>query len=170
MTVRLRPLGPGDLDRVDELEPQLFGRAAWSRAAYVEELRAPGRRYVAAEAPDGALVGYAGIALARECEVMTVGVDRAWQRQGIGAALVDALLDAAREASARRVYLEVRASDEGAQRLYRRAGFRPVGRRRGYYQPEGEDAVVMRLDLDHPGAPAPADEGAPAAGRREENR
>jgi [ribosomal protein S18]-alanine N-acetyltransferase len=41
------------------------------------------------------------------------------------------------------VLLEVRADNEPAQRLYRRRGFTEIGRRRGYYQPSGADAVVM---------------------------
>ena len=45
------------------------------------------------------------------------------------------------------VDLEVRASNEAALRLYRRAGFRAIGRRRGYYADPIEDAVLLRLDL-----------------------
>jgi [ribosomal protein S18]-alanine N-acetyltransferase len=165
MDVRLRPLRLDDLDRVMELEDQLFGPGAWGRGAYVEELTvAPGRTYVAAvvDAEDGErLVGYAGLAAAEEAQVMTVGVDADYRRRGIGARLVDALLAAAREDGARTVLLEVRASDEGAQRLYRRAGFEPVGRRRRYYQAEREDAVVMRARL----TPSPGPVGTEGAGR-----
>ena len=165
MDVRLRPLRLDDLDRVMELEDQLFGAGAWGRGAYVEELTvAPGRTYVAAvvDTDEGErLVGYAGLAAADEAQVMTVGVDAAYRRRGIGARLVDALLAAAREHGARTVLLEVRASDEGAQRLYRRAGFQPVGRRRHYYQAEREDAVVMRARL----TPSPGPVGTEGAGR-----
>lgn len=150
-SIALRPLLGGDLDRVEVLEDELFGDGAWPRAAYEAELATPGRRYLAAVDADGRMVGYAGIALGEDAEVMTIGVNRPWQRHGIGARLLAALLDEARRARARRVFLEVRASDAGAQRLYARAGFRPVGLRRGYYQPENADAVVMRLDLDRPG-------------------
>ena len=47
---------------------------------------------------------------------------------------------------ARAVSLEVRVSNWGAQRLYSRFGFRPVGIRKNYYQETGEDAVVMWVD------------------------
>jgi ribosomal-protein-alanine N-acetyltransferase len=145
--IRLRPLAFRDLDRVMELEADLFPFSPWSREMYEAELGAPDRCYVAAVAPDGQVVGYAGIGLGADAEIMTVGVAGPWRRRGVGARLVESLLEAARDARARRVFLEVRADDEGAQRLYRRAGFRSVGLRRGYYQPEGRDAVVMRLDL-----------------------
>jgi hypothetical protein len=58
------------------------------------------------------------------------------------------------------VFLEVRADNERAQRLYRWWGFTEVGIRRGYYQPSGTDAIVMRLDL--PAAASPAAPGSPA--------
>ncbi|MFD1506603.1 ribosomal-protein-alanine N-acetyltransferase [Georgenia yuyongxinii] len=148
--VRLRPLTTADLGRVLELEPQLFGAGAWSRGTYIEELAAAGRTYVAAviEA-DGAerLVGYAGVAAGEEAQVMTVGVAAGYRRRGIGTRLLDALVRTAAEEGARSMLLEVRASDEGAQALYARAGFVPIGRRRNYYLAEREDAVVMRKVL-----------------------
>lgn len=140
----LRPLVPADLDRVMELEPILFGRGAWSRRAYDEELRTEGRTYVAADA-GGLLVGYAGLAGGDEAQVMTVGVDPAFRCRGIGAQLLDALLALAGEEGARSILLEVRAGDPVARRLYERAGFAEIGRRRRYYG--SEDAVVMRLQL-----------------------
>lgn len=161
-TVRLRPVDLGDLDRVGELEVELFGSGAWSRAAYEDELVAPGRRYLAAVDESGTIVGYAGIALAPDSEVMTVGVGGAWRRRGIGTRLLDALLAAAREVRARRVFLEVRTTDVGARRMYERAGFRAVGLRRGYYQPDGGDALVMCLELR--GAPPAGTAVLPPAG------
>jgi len=142
--VTLRPLREEDLDRVMELEAELFGRGAWSREVYLAELALPGRYYVAAE-EDGVLVGYAGIALGEDCEVMTVGVAAASRGRGVGAALLTDLLDRARAARARHVFLEVRSGNDAAQRLYRRAGFEEIGTRPRYYG--DEDAVVMRLRL-----------------------
>ena len=160
--VRLRPLTVADLERVVELERDLFGRDAWSREVYLTELAFPGRYYVAAvEAGagagseddagasgadvDGTLVGYAGIALAEDAEVMTVGVVPERRGRGIGALLVDDLVTRARDARVRRVFLEVRAGNESARRLYERAGFRSIGTRPRYYG--DEDAVAMRLVL-----------------------
>ncbi|WP_127126574.1 ribosomal protein S18-alanine N-acetyltransferase [Georgenia sp. SYP-B2076] len=154
---RLRPLTRADLDRVMELEPQLFGAGAWTRGVYVDELTTPGRTYVAAvvDRPDGTeiMVGYAGLAAGDEAQVMTVGVDPAFRRRGIATQLLEALLRAARAERARSVLLEVRASDAGAQRLYARAGFTPIGVRRNYYAVEREDAVVMRATLGRRGRP-----------------
>ena len=155
--VRLRELTDADLDRVAELEPELFGAASWSRRTYADELRAPERHYVAAVDALGDVVGYAGVAVGADSEVMTIGVVDGWRRAGIGTRLLAELLAYARAARSRRVFLEVRASSLGAQLLYERAGFRRVAVRRGYYQPEGADAVIMRLDLRPAGRPVGAE-------------
>src|SRR5699024_5244136 len=118
------------------------------RATYAAELAHPGRRYVVVDR-EGEVAGYAGIDLAEQANVMTVGVAAGHRRQGLGRALMQTLLDHARAARSREVLLEVRADDSGAQSLYAALGFAPIGRRRGYYQ--GVDAITMRLHLRGPG-------------------
>ncbi len=153
----LRAMGPEDLDEVIALEPELFGAGAWSRGVYEEELTRADRYYVVVTDP--AVVGYAGLALGVEATVMTIGVAAEHRRQGHGRTMLAALLDRARATGAESVFLEVRAHDDGAQALYASFGFAPLGVRRGYYQPEGADALVMRLVLASP-TPGPGPVGA----------
>lgn len=142
-----RPLTDADLPRLIGLETELFGAGAWSAGMIAEELAGPGRWYVGAEA-DGRLIGYAGLWFDGDItQVMTIGVDAAAQRGGIGAALLEALVARSRELGAEAVLLEVRVDNEAAIALYRRAGFEILGRRRRYYQPEDVDAWTMRLVL-----------------------
>jgi ribosomal-protein-alanine N-acetyltransferase len=155
MTVTLRPMTSDDLPSVMRLEEELFAPDTWTEAMYRDELsRGDTRFYVVAEfdvsgdedEPDGppVTVGYGGlIAYDDEAHVATLGVTAALQGEGIGSMLLDALLA---EADTRSpvVLLEVRADNEAAQHLYRRRGFVEIGRRRGYYQPSGADAVVMK--------------------------
>jgi [ribosomal protein S18]-alanine N-acetyltransferase len=155
MTVTLRPMTLDDLPAVMRLEEELFAPDTWTEAMYRDELsRGDTRYYVVAEfdvtgdedAPDAppVTVGYGGlIAYDDEAHVATLGVTSALQGEGIGALLLDALLAEADKRSPV-VLLEVRADNEAAQRLYRRRGFVEIGRRRGYYQPSGADAVVMK--------------------------
>jgi ribosomal-protein-alanine N-acetyltransferase len=146
MSARLRPMRLADLDAVLELEEQLFAPDTWTRAMYRDELsRTDTRSYLVAE--DGErVVGYAGlIAYDDEAHVATIGVAPDRQGEGIGAALLDALLAEADRRSPV-VLLEVRADNEVAQGLYRRRGFAEIGRRPRYYQPSGTDAVVMRRE------------------------
>lgn len=142
---RLRPMRLADLPTVMELEEELFAPDTWTAAMYRDELaQTDTRHYLVAE--DGEqVVGYAGlIAYDDEAHVATIGVAGARQGQGIGALLLDALLAEADRRGSPVVLLEVRAANELAQGLYRRRGFAEIGRRRGYYQPSGEDAVVMK--------------------------
>jgi ribosomal-protein-alanine N-acetyltransferase len=95
------------------------------------------------------LVGYAGIArLGRtspfEYEIHTIGVDPAYQRHGIGRAMMDRLLAWTEPGSA--VFLEVRTDNEPAITLYRSLGFGTVGVRKRYYRASGADAYTMRRD------------------------
>ena len=147
MSVRLRPMRLADLPAVLALEEELFAPDTWTAAMYRDELaRTDTRWYLVAE-DDGAVVGYAGlIAYPDEAHVATIGVAPARQGEGIGAQLLDALLAEADRRSPV-VLLEVRADNELAQGLYRRRGFAEIGRRRGYYQPSGADAVVMKREL-----------------------
>jgi ribosomal-protein-alanine N-acetyltransferase len=136
-----------DLPAVLELEEQLFAPDTWTAAMYRDELaRTDTRSYLVAEDGDR-IVGYAGlIAYTDEAHVSTIGVAPDRQGEGIGARLLDALLTEADRRSPV-VLLEVRADNELAQGLYRRRGFAEIGRRRGYYQPSGADAVVMKREL-----------------------
>ncbi|WP_281186216.1 ribosomal protein S18-alanine N-acetyltransferase [Actinomadura kijaniata] len=144
--VLLRPMTEADLPAVHALERELFPEDAWSMEMLREELadQPRTRHYVVAEA-DGGIVGYAGLAVAADQgDVQTIGVRADQRGKGLGAALLTALLDEAAKRGADEVFLEVRADNPAARRLYERFGFERVGLRKRYYQPSGVDAVVMR--------------------------
>jgi [ribosomal protein S18]-alanine N-acetyltransferase len=147
VTVTLRDMTPADLPAVLAMEEELFAPDTWTAAMYRDELRRTDtRHYLVAE--DGAgVIGYAGlIAYPEEAHIATIGVTGARQGEGIGARLLDTLLAEA-DTRSHVVLLEVRADNEAAQALYRRRGFTEIGRRRGYYQPSGTDAVVMSREV-----------------------
>ena len=146
--VTIGALTPADAERCAELEAQLFdGDDPWPAAAFNRELASKHNHYVAART-HGTLIGYAGISrLGRkppfEYEVHTIGVDAAYQGQGIGRRLLDELL---KFADGGVVYLEVRTDNEVAIALYRGRGFEQVGLRRRYYRVSGADAYMMRRE------------------------
>ena len=78
---------------------------------------------------------------------MTLAVASDHWGLGIGSALLEALITEAARRDCTWVFLEVRTDNSRAQRLYRRYGFTEIGIRRGYYQPSGADALVMRRDV-----------------------
>ena len=96
---------------------------------------------------DREVVGYGGlICYGEEAHVTNVAVDPERQREKIGTRVLHDLIMAAVDMNAEAVSLEVRVTNWGAQRLYARFGFRPVGIRKNYYQEIGEDALIMWLD------------------------
>jgi ribosomal-protein-alanine N-acetyltransferase len=145
----LRVMTPADLDAVLALELELFGEESWSRPMLEGELaQQPASRHYLVAQQAGMLIGYAGLLAAGiQADVVTIAVTGSRQGQGTGAALLAALLAEARRRRCREVFLEVRVDNLRAQQLYRSRGFAEIGVRRGYYQPSGADALVMRLDL-----------------------
>lgn len=140
-----------DVTAAHVLEEQLFGDP-WTEAMFWSELAGvPGsRHYVVAVDGRDDLVGYAGLyAIGSDADVQTVAVAPSQQGTGVGGALLDHLLTEARRRGCSRVTLEVRADNETAQGLYARRGFERIGIRRGYYPPDGADAVVMQVRLRH---------------------
>jgi [ribosomal protein S18]-alanine N-acetyltransferase len=141
-------LTPADAQRCADLEAQLFdGDDPWPAAAFNRELASAHNHYVGARVAD-TLIGYAGISrLGRtppfEYEVHTIGVDSAYQGQGIGRRLLGELLAFAGGGV---VYLEVRTDNEVAIALYHSEGFTQIGVRRRYYRVSGADAYTMRRE------------------------
>jgi ribosomal-protein-alanine N-acetyltransferase len=147
--VTLRPMRWWDVETLLPLERDLFGPDAWSAETWWGELAQVGSRgaarwYVVACDEADAILGYAGTSVnGSEAEVMTIAVARHAQGGGLGARLLEALLQNACERGAAQMLLEVRADNEAAQRLYARHGFEQVARRRGYYG--DTDGLIMRL-------------------------
>ncbi len=148
MTVRIEPLAAADVERVAELESQLFdGDSPWPVDAFRRVVGRSDSHYVTARIDDK-IVGYAGLVLLGtpvnpESEIHTIAVDPAHQRRGIGAALLAELLARA-GAHGGPVFLEVRTDNEPALTMYVRNGFQILSTRKGYYQHAGADAYTMK--------------------------
>jgi ribosomal-protein-alanine N-acetyltransferase len=143
--MKVRDLTLDDLPAVMELEHLLFTDEAWSEETYRGELvdRSDTRRYVAVD-HDGVLAGWAGLsAVGGQGDVLTIGVRPDLQGRGIGSALLTALLEEAAVRGCAEIFLDVRADNDRARRLYERFGFTAIGVRKRYYQPSGVDAIVM---------------------------
>ncbi|MEG3635735.1 ribosomal protein S18-alanine N-acetyltransferase [Micromonospora palythoicola] len=137
------------IDEVLPIEADLFGAEQWSAPMFWNEL-AHGHFYRVATDGEGAVLGYAGLAVAPpdEAWVQNIAVRRDAQRRGIGRLLLEALLAETTRLGVRAVLLEVAADNAPAQRLYATYGFEPIGVRRGYYQPSNTDALVMQRIQD----------------------
>lgn len=147
MSIRLATAD--DLDAIMAIERSSFPSDAWSEAAMAAELASPHGTYLLVE-EGGRILGYGGVRVVRgaaDADIQTIALDAAARGVGRGRALLVALLERARDAGARTVFLEVRADNPVAQGLYLREGFTVTGRRPRYYQPDDVDALIMQLDL-----------------------
>lgn len=149
--LRFRRVGEADLPRIMEIEAAGFLHP-WSEQMLRTELAHAWSVVLAAV--DGApgperLLGYVIFWLVHdEVHVLNVATAPEARRRGVGRALMEQAAEHGRRRACRLVTLEVRRSNAAAQALYRAMGFRQVGVRPGYYAEEGEDAIVMTLDLD----------------------
>jgi ribosomal-protein-alanine N-acetyltransferase len=134
------------LAEVAALEQSVFELDPWTPEMFWSELAHGDSRHYLIARTAGRIVGYAGLAVAGdEAYIQTIGVEPGHRGRGVGARLMVALLREARRRGAHSCGLEVRTENRAAQALYARLGFVNVGLRRGYYQPSGGDAYVMRV-------------------------
>jgi ribosomal-protein-alanine N-acetyltransferase len=147
-----------------------------SQSAYKQDLDNPSIRYVVAckekhvpESPGQAMpkppwfkrlfsygrrlntpeniVGFSGFwMMMKEAHIIAIGVRNGYRRLGIGEGLLIATIELAQVVNANIVTLEVRASNEVAQELYKKYGFQVAGKRLKYYSSDGEDAMIMSTD------------------------
>jgi len=137
-----------DIPQVLAIERDLFP-VPWSEDAFLLEVTSPriSRSFVAEM--EGKVVGYlVSWFVEDEVHLVNIAVARSHQRRGIGSALLGHLLSLALVEGQAFVTLEVRVSNRRAQRFYERFRFRSVALRKGYYTDNGEDALVMELDLE----------------------
>jgi [ribosomal protein S18]-alanine N-acetyltransferase len=139
-----------DVPTVQEIERHIFS-TPWPRNAYYRELASRNSAYYVVlrrdvrQAPE--IVGYGGMwRMYDEAHVTTIGVRQDLQHQGYGRIIFAGLVQAAYDMGAKWITLEVRASNDHAMLMYEGYGFKVIGRRKGYYTDNGEDAIVMWSD------------------------
>lgn len=145
-----------DIPKVLALEKSIAEAPHWAEAAYaaaIDSREDPYLRrclFVAVQEP--AVIGFAvGNLTADVAELESVAVALTARRGGVGKALCEAVIQWSRSQNAASIELEVRAAGEPATALYDSLGFRPIGRRPGYYSHPVDDALLMRLDLSKGG-------------------
>ena len=163
--VVIRRMRPEDVPAVAAIEARTFARP-WSEESFRHELeRNVAARYLVAE-EDGNVIGYAGAwIILDESHITNIAVLEGFRGRGIGKQLTKALLQYLSNLGASYATLEVRVSNERAQCLYRSMGFVSVGKRKRYYEDNGEDAYLMvcehmpEAEADFSEEPWPAAEG-----------
>ncbi len=147
--MRVRAATLADIGILMAIEQESPTAAHWQEAQYRAALQ-PGAvpERVSLVLEEGAVLGFiVARVLEEEWEIENVVVTNLERRRGLGARLVNELLERARTRGARSIFLEVRESNEAARRLYTKSGFVPAGRRKGYYADPAEDALLFRYSF-----------------------
>ena len=134
-----------DVPAISRIERDSFDDP-WSADAITKDVTAGRGVYVAVALCGDERAGYGEIrSVAGEAQIYQIAVAPEFRRDGIGEAILRHLIETAEKDGCTLVTLEVRDGNKAAMELYRKLGFREVGRRKGYYN--GADAVLMDLDL-----------------------
>lgn len=136
-----------DIDQVLSVEEQSF-TLPWRREAFENELMINQfAKYLLLE-KDNEVIGYCGLWLIMdEAHITNIAIVPGHRGQKLGLTLMEKVLKLAKEAGAKTVTLEVRVSNDIARSLYRKLGFLEGGIRKNYYSDNGEDALVMWVNL-----------------------
>jgi ribosomal-protein-alanine N-acetyltransferase len=147
MEAGFEPMSDARLDEVVAIERRAYGHP-WTRGNFADSLRSGYEAQLLTVGTDviGYFVAMQGV---DEVHLLNITVDPAYQCQGWGRVLLDALALWARAQHAQWLWLEVRTSNARAQQVYHRYGYRRVGERRNYYPADKgrEDAIVMSYKL-----------------------
>ena len=144
--IRIRRMELTDLDEVVDLENHTFAMP-WSRESFEQELtRNVAARYLVADL-NGHVIGYAGAwIILDESHITNIAIAEAYRGNGYGKILTSSLMQYLSNLGAAYATLEVRVSNERAQNLYKGLGFVAIGKRKKYYEDNGEDAYLMVCD------------------------
>lgn len=144
--VTIHPVTKADLGELLDLERASFPHP-WCEEHFLNEILSPHSFPLMARLEHGSCAGYICPTLVLdEGQILNIAVKPSCRGKGIGRMLLDAAFDQFRKKGAASVYLEVRPSNAIAISLYTRCGFTAIGRRKAYYE-NGEDAVVMKYEL-----------------------
>ncbi|MDW7672982.1 MAG: ribosomal protein S18-alanine N-acetyltransferase [Bacillota bacterium] len=150
LKLRLAKMAENHLDQVLAIEGVSFP-TPWTRKAFLSELYENSFAcYIVCldETANDKVIGYAGMwIILDEIHITNIAVRNEYKGNRIGEFLLNHLFSLGRIKGALRATLEVRPSNISAQNLYLRIGFKSFGRRKSYYQDNGEDAIVMWKEL-----------------------
>lgn len=142
--LKILPMQKDDLDDVLRLEENAYGDHHWSKESFFNELNNELAKYFCAFDARGKLVGYCGIwEILEEAHITNIAVSPEHRRKHIGEALLKKIIDTCYKDFVKYITLEVRVSNKAAIGLYEKYSFKSLGTRKGYYQNNNEDALIM---------------------------
>ena len=147
LDIDITPMTAAHLDQVLFIERDSFISTSWSRDSFYAEItRNKYAYYIVARFKESAMImGYGGIWIVLgEAHITTLAVNPYYRRAGAGTIILNNLLEQALLEGAGKIFLEVRASNRNARKLYEKFNFKVIALRKNYYV--DEDALVMMLE------------------------
>jgi len=142
--ITISPMTKDDVEAVVKIEEEAYGKHHWAKSSFYDEMSNNLAKYYAAKTPEGELVGYAGTwHIIDEGHITTIAVKKEYLRNHIGEAIIQKIIDDCYKNNIKYLTLEVRVSNTPAIKLYEKYGFQSLGTRKGYYQDNNEDALIM---------------------------
>ena len=155
MSYCVRRMTEDDISAVSELDRRIFPDMKMP-TNFENELKNCMAHYIVAcecdlaesiSSNDSNVIGYAGLwIMVSEAHIVNIAVAHNYRRRGLGELLLLALIELALDMKCNMMTLEVRASNVTAQRLYQKYGFTSRGVRKGYYNDNREDGIIMTVD------------------------
>ncbi len=150
MSLVIRKMAMDDLEQVIAIDQVSFSLPWPSRTFQYELTDNPASRCWVAELDGRVAAMLVGWLIVDELHIATIATHPDLRGQGIGKAILLHALRSARDEGVLKSFLEVRASNVMAQKMYKSFGYVEDGRRKEYYKDNAEDAILMSLnDLNH---------------------
>lgn len=144
--IEIRRSSPDDFKKVYQIECESY-KHPWSMLDFYDDFVENPRSVWFVALDNGEVIGFAGLWRGvEEMHIVNVAVTNSQRKKGIGKMLVSQLLDQTESEKMKIIILEVRKSNIPAINLYKGFGFREMYVRKGYYQEDGEDGIVMILE------------------------
>ena len=143
-TVKLKPMEKSDIDDVIAIEQSAYGNHHWSKDSFLSELSNELAKYFSVFNEEKKLIAYCGCwQILEEAHITNIAVAPEYRRRHIGELLLKTIIDECYKNMVKFITLEVRVGNISAISLYEKYGFKSLGIRKGYYQDNNEDALIM---------------------------
>ncbi len=144
LRVKIKPMHRDDVESVVALEAKAYGEHHWSKDSFYNELSNELAKYFSVFNEKDELIAYCGSwHILEEAHITNIAVSPEYRRMHIGEALLKTVIDECYKNMVKYITLEVRAGNTPAIGLYEKYGFKSLGLRKGYYQDNNEDALIM---------------------------
>ncbi len=144
LSIKIKPMEKSDVDAVIAIEKKAYGSHHWSKDSFMGELSNDLARYFSVFDENEKLIAYCGCwQILEEVHITNIAVDIDFRQRHIGEAMLKTIIDECYRNMAKYITLEVRVGNKPAIGLYEKYGFKSLGTRKGYYQDNNEDALIM---------------------------